>query len=365
MSFQNPQHHHIRDPDCVSSILIIESHTHGSEIPPFISSLSRAGTGAVTDHPGKTLGAGESKLLITRVMPGEIVETMEFRQRGDSGFWRYFVVGTGFQLIPVTSSRRKLIGAELLALPWPLQGDPEPDSGLDLQDNHLTAVFANLHLPSWIRQIADDQLQWWNKHHVENYFRYLPGRPIGPEFGRSMKAAPFWTLAKWQKELFPDQRNFCMRRSPAGAVAFCIEHIPPARRPQLLARNPEAALRFGFDRLGDRDIAVCVTAAPSMAMAMALRFTPTSRARLLAAVVRHCTGGLPYRPNVLQATIFDSIAEAPESWLANFDGSLTAAFEKMYLNLGILPSGESLIELSKRLPPDKQSIVLEVVAARI
>lgn len=365
MLLQTPRHHHILDPESESAILIIETHAKGSVSPPTINCLSRSSLGKITAYPGKILGSGESKLLITRVKPGVMIESMELRSAGDFYLWRYFVIGTGFLLIPITSSRRKLSGDDLRALPWPLLDGFTPENRIDLQDEHLTAVFATSHLPSWIRQIADDQLQWWNKHHVENYFRYMPGRPIGPEFARCIKASPFWTLARWEKELFPDQRNFCMRKSPAAAVAFCLEHIPRVRRPHLLARNPEAALRYGFDRLGDKDIAICVTAAPSMAMAMARGFTCTSRARLLCAVVKHCTRGLPYRPTALQAAIFESIAEATDSWLANFDGSLIAAFEKMDCNLGISPSGEFLIELSKQLPPDKQARLREVVAARI
>jgi hypothetical protein len=243
-----------------------------------------------------------------------------------------------------------------------LQGDPALCAGLDLLDNDLIGVFGNNQLPPWARSVLDSQLKYWNVHHVENYYRFMPGRPIGPEFARCMIAAPFWTLARWKNHLFPDQQNFCMRRSPAGAVAFCIERIPPARRPHLLARNPEAALRHGFHRLSEKEIAVCVTAAPSMAMAMARGFSPESRVRLLGSVVKHCTRALPYRPNALLAAILDSITEAPELWLENFEGSFITAFEVLYRNLKIRPSGETLLAISKKLPPDKQARLLEVVA---
>jgi hypothetical protein len=190
----------------------------------------------------------------------------------------------------------------------------------------------------------------------------MPGKPIGPEFARCIIAAPFWALARWKNDLFPDQRNFCMRRSPAGAVAFCFENIPPVRRPQMLAKNPEAALRHGFDQLNEKELAICVTAAPSMAMAMARSFTPASRARLLGAVVKHCTPGLSYRPTALLAAILDSITEAPDSWLENFEDSFITAFETLDRNLKIRPSGETLLAIFKKLPPDNQSRLLEVVA---
>jgi hypothetical protein len=129
-----------------------------------------------------------------------------------------------------------------------------------------------------------------------------------------------------------------------------------------LARNPKAALRHGFDRLNEKELAICVTAAPSMALAMARGFTPTARARLLGAVVKYRTAGLSCRPTALLAAILDSITEAPESWLGNFEDSFITAFETLDRNLKIRPSGETLLAISEKLPPDKQSRLLEVVA---
>jgi len=365
MLLQNPQHHLIPNPASESSILIIESHTNGSQHPPFINSLSRAGTGAITAYPGKTLGAGESRLLITRVVPGSIVETMEHRHLGDSGFWRYFAIGTDLEVMPIASGIRKLADDNIQSLPWLSNGGPVPNTAIESLENDLSRLFADNRLPSWARSVLDAQLEYWNVHHVENYYRFMPGKPIGPEFSRCIKAAPYWALARWKTDLYPDQRNYCMRRSPAGAVAFCVEKIPPGLRPQMLAQNPEAALRLGFDRLGEKDIAVCVSAAPSMAMAMARGYTPTARARLLGSVIKHCKRGLPYHTIQIQTAIFQSIEEAPESWLEIFGDSFIPAFEKMDRNLGIRPSGDILIEFSKKFASDKQARLLEVVAAWI
>lgn len=362
MLLQTPRHHHIRDPETHSAILIVEAHANGSANPPSIRCLSRAGNGGITVHPGLILGAGESKLLITRVRPDVIIETMEHRHAGDSGLERHYSVGPGLEVIPVASGNGMPAGDHVPSIRSPSHGHPVPDNGTGISDNELVALFGNQLLPSWVRSVLDSQLEYWNVHHRENYYRFIPGRPTGPEFARCVKAAPFWALARWKDDLFPAQRSYCMRRSPAGAVAFCIEHIPPVRRPVLLARNPEAALRHGFDRLGEKDIAVCVTAAPSMAMATARGFTPASRARLLGSVVKHCTPSLPYRPTDLIAEILDSVTEAPESWLENFGGSFITAFETLNRNLKIRPTGETLLAISKKLPPDKQSRLLEVVA---
>ena len=362
MLLQNPRHHLIHDPKNHSAILIIESHANGSANPPSIHCLSRAGNSEITTHPGQILGSGESKLMITRVRPGVIIETMEHRHAGDLDLERHYSVGPELEVIPVASGNGMLAGDHLLSIRLPSHRLPVPDTGTGISDNELVALFGNQLLPSWVMSVLDRQLEYWNVHHLENYYRYMPGRPIGPEFARCIKAAPFWALARWKDDLFPGQRSYCMRRSPAGAVAFCIERIPPARRPHLLARNPEAALRHGFHRLNEKELAICVTAEPAMAMAMARGFTPASRARLLGTVVKHCTPGLPYRPNALLAAILDSITEAPESWLQNFEGSFITAFETLDRNLKIRPSGETLLAISKRLPPDKQAPLLEVVA---
>lgn len=99
-----------------------------------------------------------------------------------------------------------------------------------------------------------------------------------------------------------------------------------------------------------------------MAFAMAHGYTPTARASLLGSVVKHCKRGLPFYTTKLLTAIFESIEETPESWLVNFDDSFITAFEKMDQNLGIRPSGDTLIEFSKKLARDKQARLLEVVA---
>ncbi len=360
MLLQIPQHHLIHDPASESLILIIESDTTGSQTPPLINSLFRSATGAITVHPGKTFGAGESKLLITRVIPGVMIETLESRHAGDSGLWRYFIIGTDLKIIPIASGIKKFVDDGIRALPWPAWSGPDSSNRIEILENDLTLLFADNSLPSWARSILDAQLEFWNVHHVENYYRFMPGKPIGPEFARCIKAAPFSALARWKKELFPDQRNYCMRRSPAAAVAFCIEDIPPGRRPQLLASNPEAALCHAFDRLSEKELAICVTAAPSLAVAEVRGFTPAARARLLGAAIRHCSIGFLCSQPPLQAAIFDSIAEVPDTWLETHDDSLITAFEKM--NLGIGSAGQILIEFSTNLPPDKQARVREAVA---
>jgi hypothetical protein len=356
-----PQIHVIPDPDSVSAILIIEFGTNGSENPPFISCFSRAKTGETTTHHGKIIGEGDCKLFITRVLPSVIIKTMETAHAENPEFFRYFTIGRGFKLIQIASSRRDLVTDEIPILLSEFPPDTSLNTMIELMDNDLIKIFGNNQLPSWARSILDFQLAYWNVHHIEYYYRYMPGRPIGQEFERCIKAAPYWALARWKTELYPHQRNYCMRRSPAGAVAFCIENIPPVRRPWMLASNPDSALRHSFDRLDEKDLAVCVTAAPEMAIAIAKGFSPTSRARLLGSVVKHCIRNVQYRPSALQSEIFDSIVAAPESWLANFDDSFVDVFEKMDRNLAIRSSGDALIALSKKLPPDAGARLLEVV----
>jgi hypothetical protein len=155
MLLQTPRHHHIRDPETNTAILIIESHTNGSANPSAIQCLSRAGNGDITTHPGHILGVGESKLLITRVKPGVVIEAMALRHDRDSRLWRYHAIGNCFELIPVASSSWELVTGDLQSLPWQLQGDPAPCTGLGLLDKDLIGVFANNQLPSWARSVLN------------------------------------------------------------------------------------------------------------------------------------------------------------------------------------------------------------------
>lgn len=358
-----PQIHFIPDPDYVSAILIIKFYSIELEQSQFITCFSKAKNGEITTHPCKIIGDGDCRLFITRVFPGVIIKTMESTHARSPGLWRYFTIGTGFRLIQIETSRREFVTHDLQSLP--LQSDTALNTGIDCLDDVLTIIFGNKLLPSWARSILDLQLAYWSVHYAEHYYRYMPERPTGQDFERCIKAAPYWALARWKTELFSHQRNYCMRRSPDAAVAFCIEHIPRARRPEMLASNPEAALRHAFDRLNEMELAICVNAVPSMAIAIANGFSPASRARLLGSVVKYCTRDLQYKPSALQIEIFDSIVAASEAWLANFEDSFVEVFEKMDRNLAIHVSGETVIALSKKLPYDKGARLLEVVTSRI
>ncbi len=79
-------------------------------------------------------------------------------------------------------------------------------------------------------------------------------------------------------------------------------------------------------------------------------------------MIKHCKRGLPYHTTELQTAIFESIEDAPESWLEIFSDSFIPAFENMARILGSRPSGEILIEFSKKFTPDKLARLLEVVA---
>ena len=78
---------------------------------------------------------------------------MEHRHAGNSGFWRYFSIGTESEVIPIASGIRKLAADHIQSLPWLSHGGPVPNTGVESLDNDLSSLFADNSLPIWARSI--------------------------------------------------------------------------------------------------------------------------------------------------------------------------------------------------------------------
>lgn len=234
-----PQIHVIPDPDSVSAVFFF-----GFPASQFTRELieihgcSPAPGGTHYRHSGRVLGGDSNSpfVLIVRAGPGSMIELSTCEKTLNFAFPLRLQVGQDLTIEPAMT-RSRISVHRSVAMTLLSTRDHNPTQ-MTLADDDLLAIFADMTLPTWLREVLDSQLVYWDKHHTETYYQFTPWPVRGQEFERCVKAAPYWALARWKTELYPHQRNYCMRRSPAAAVAFCLEHIPPGQRPQLLASNP-------------------------------------------------------------------------------------------------------------------------------
>jgi hypothetical protein len=220
---------------------------------------------------------------------------------------------------------------------------------LEVDDEDQTLIFS-IARPLWLQQILNAQLRHWFKHQAETYYQFSPWPMIGEEYVRGIKAAPYWALARWKKHLFPQQIKYCMQRSPAGAVAFCIERIPPSRRKALVFQYAAEALTHATEKLTEEEMLTSAAREPRLALRMREKYHPALRARMLIVVIPMVHFTIDYLPPDLEPDILKSIALFPSVWLAHY-GSFTKVMDVLSNHLAIIPNEAGLQLLLQTMDP--------------
>jgi hypothetical protein len=347
------QHHVICDPERLTYLLFINYHS----TEPSREWASRFGFTAVPARPhsnskGRVVGGepGTPMAIVVRAAPGTLIELPESQKPYFPSVRLGLRVTPDFGLIPEDSLVRSNADSQT--------------SQMMYYDDELLPVFADRNLPSWLRTILDAQLNYWNKHHAETYYRFTPWPVRGEEFVRCIKAAPYWALARWKHELFPHQIDYCANRSGAAAVAFCLERIPGFRRNSFLAEHAEDALIHARHRMSEHQIILCAEKAPDTALRLRNNLPPALRARVFAHLVRLRPWDYSDLPSELKEEILESIASFPQAWLDCY-GNFDSAMEMIAKRLSIQPDGPISLSLYERMDPAGKEAFLQYIVSRI
>lgn len=345
--------HAIRDPESPTALFFIRSDPTG----PSREWASRYGYTPVPAVPhssskGRVVGGepGTPLLVVVRATPGALIEMPQTEKVCFPPVRLFLRVTPGSELIPETCLDRPNLVMETTALRF--------------YDDDLLSVFADPNLPPWLRTILDAQLKYWNKHHAETYYRFTPWSVWGEEFVRCIKAAPYWALARWKPKLFPNQIDYCMRRSGAGAVAFCLNRVPRYSRNSILGMYAEDALAYVSHRMTEHEILFCAEKEPFAALRWRRNFSPALRAKVLAQVVPLDEWDPTDLPSGLEEDIMESIASFPQVWLNRY-GSFISAMERISKHLAIQPDGPTALALYERIDAVGKEEFLEYIASRI
>lgn len=155
-----------------------------------------------------------------------------------------------------------------------------------------------------------------------------------------------------------------MQRSPAGAVAFCIERIPPSRRKALIFQYAAEALTHAAEKLTEEEMLRSATREPRLALRMREKYHPALRARMLIVVIPMVRFTLEYLPPDLEPDILKSIAMFPSVWLAHY-GSFTTVMDVLANHLSIRPTEAMILSLLQRMDPSEVAAFCEYMATCI
>lgn len=364
-SIDLPQIHFIPDQSTHSALFFV--HIPASTFPRElieIHGFSPAPRGTIYRHSGRVFSGepGTPIVLVIRAGPETIIELTASERTSVSDVPIRMAVDHDFNLAPTTArSSPPLIPS--ITMPG-LNNRHAYNTQMNVVYNDLLAIFADRNLPTWLRDVLDAQLEYWKKHHAETYYQFTPWAVVGEEFRRCVRAAPYWALARWKRDLFPSQLAQCMQRSPAGAVAFATERIGVATRKCLLNRFPGEALTHAADKLTDAEILTCGGRDPYTAIQQRQKLAPAIRARVLSNAIPMVLLRPECIPLGLESDILDSIASFPLVWLNRF-GSFVTVMEKIASHLSIHPDGAALRELQQRMDPSGREAFFHLIADRI
>jgi hypothetical protein len=318
---------------------------------------------APVDH-GRVIGHGfetRCAMLVT-VQPYSFIAAAERLKFGKGIRWRYFQLGSKFEVNLVESGRR----LEYNEIHKILRALPEHETAsLNLSDQDLVDVFAGPQ-PEWFQVIAKKQMEHWRKQNPEQYARCTAEVPQTGEISRCIGAAPYTMLARWHDQMTEDQRQRCALRSPEGAVRFACDSIPPELREEYLRKHAKSALEHSLAKLSGPDLIVCAGDKPQLAFDKREKLTPKLRAYVLATVYLFLWPAPIGQPSTQDRNeILQSVRDHPEVWLSLHDWSFVRVFHELQCQASIRPGWDDFAGLNQHADPAVRQAFYNYVATQL
>lgn len=316
-------------------------------------------------HRGAVLGREPTKncALVIWVSRGDVICLREKLVGVKDHQWRYFRVGTSYQLISLETPNRCMAKNEVLEflenvdLREPYRMEPSEDD--------LVSFFAQRH-PLWLQAVADQQINHWQHHKPKKFYRFAPAIIVGKNIQHCVKIAPFAALARFQNLMTPNQLAQCISKSPMGAVMFAVDKIDQNIRNTYLIDYAKYALLHSIKKLSDADLNLCSSV--DMFTAYQVRnLMPSDRRAILLAnsymIAFFENHGRPM--DNIQEEIRASIIEYPAQWRASDSGGFPSIFNGLrdYVFMDFDPL--VIAALFEKAAPGDQQALAEFISSRV
>ena len=347
------------------AVMVIESSPDcDPKWPPTIRRFYKSPPSyAPMDH-GCVIGHGLATrcAMLVRVQPYSLVAAAERLKFGRGIRWRYFQLGSNFEVDLVQSGRRyeyNEIHEILRALP------DHQTASLELSDQDLVDVFVRPQ-PEWFQLIAKKQMDYWRRQNPKCFARFAAEFPQGGDISRCIWAAPYAMLARWHDQMTEEQRQRCALRAPEGAVRFACDSIPLELREQYLRKHAKSALEHSLAKLRGPDLVVCAEDKPLLAYDKRGNLNPELRAYVLATVYQFLWPAPFGEPSAQDRNeILQSVRDHPEIWLTLHDWSFVRVFHELQRQASILPGWDDLTILHQHADPEVRKAFHNYVATQL
>lgn len=220
---------------------------------------------------------------------------------------------------------------------------------VNMREEDLRKLLSARH-PAWLRSRIDTALDAWREDDPSFYYSIVPHPIIEAEIPRLARWDPARALAEFKNSLGSELLQDCITRNPDAAVHHAFERISRADRAGLVRKHATYVLDHYLDHLTELELEIASSA--DAMTAFSLRHFLEGR-RLAILLARSYPAsffvGKGDHGCGLAEEVKHSVTHYPRIWHRIHHHSFVILFRSLASTLGIVFSGEELLELQTRL----------------
>ncbi len=220
---------------------------------------------------------------------------------------------------------------------------------MNMREEDLRLLLSARH-PAWLQSRINTALNAWRKDDPSFYFRIVPHLIVEAEIPRLARWDPARALAEFKNSLGEELLQDCIARNPDAAVHYAFERISRADRAGLVRKHATYVLNHYLDWLTELELEIA-SSADGMTAFNLRHFTEGRRHAILLARAypasffadwsRHDQG--------FADEVRNSLTNFPRIWHRSHHHSFGILFRSLASTMGIVFSGDELLELQTRL----------------
>ena len=220
---------------------------------------------------------------------------------------------------------------------------------MNMREEDLRQLLSARH-PEWLQTRIDTALDAWREDDPSFYFRIVPHPIIEAEIPRLARWDPARALAEFKNSLGPELLQECVARNPDAAVHHAFERISCADRAGLVRKHATYVLNHYLDCLTELELEVASSADPMTAFTLR-HFMEGRRLAILLARSYPASFfvGRDGHGCGLVDDVKHSVTHFPRIWHRIHHHSFAILFRSLASTMGIIFSGDELLELQTRL----------------
>lgn len=220
---------------------------------------------------------------------------------------------------------------------------------IHMRENDIRKFLSARH-PAWLQSRIDSALDAWCENEPSFYFRFAPSARIEPEIPRLVRWDPARALAEFKISLGEELLQDCIARNPDAAVHHAFDRISRADRTGLVRSHATYVLNHYLDCLTEIELEIA-SSADAMTAYNLRHFVEGRRHAILLARSYPASFFIDWshHDHGFADELKHSIMYYPRIWHRIHHHSFAILFRSLASTMGIVFSGDELLELQTRL----------------